>query len=118
MTELASADISGLNALGHAIRLFKEMGPTISASTIETFCLIATREGRGISECARLAGVPFMNMSRQIADLGARNRYNGPGAGLIEKRAGRDERESTCYLTPKGRAFAKRISLAVTARAA
>jgi len=29
MSELSDADISGLNALGHALRLFKEIAPNI-----------------------------------------------------------------------------------------
>lgn len=109
MSELSSADISGLNALGHALRLFKEIAPNIPASAVEAFIMVACREGKSISAYARQAGVQFNHIARQIADLSRIDRHNRPGLDFLEKRPGQ-EREALVYLTPRGREFARKLA--------
>ena len=110
MSELSDADISGLNALGHALRLFKEIAPNIPASAVEAFIMIATRQGKSISAYARQANVQFNHIARQVADLSRMDRNNRPGLDFVEKRAGQNEREVLLYLTPRGREFARKLA--------
>src|SRR5258708_5160914 len=115
MTELTDTDISSLNGLAHALRLFNELGR--ASISVSMFCLIATHEGFSVTDYSRRAGIQFNLAGRQIADLSHVDRNGSPGLGFIEKRIG-NGREVCCYLTVRGRAFAKRVALAVGSRAA
>jgi DNA-binding MarR family transcriptional regulator len=112
--DLSDSEILSLKALGHAVRLFKESTSSpIQATGIGIFCAIAGREGRNVEAYRKLVGINFNLAGRLIADLSDRNRYGSHGAGLVEKRIGDDQRESVCFLTVKGKAFAKRVAAAI-----
>jgi DNA-binding MarR family transcriptional regulator len=96
---------AALNSLAPAIQPFRDISKTsIPASGIAAFCLIAMREGRSMSDCARVSGVGQMAMSRTVQDMLAVNRYGGIGLGLVEQRSGlHNGRSVTVHLTAKGR---------------
>lgn len=111
MSDLSNTEISSLRALGHAVRLFKDLTDApIPAAGISIFCAIASREGHSIESHRKLVGLNFNQAGKIIQDLSERNRYGSQGLGLVEKRVGDNHREMACYLTPKGKAFAKRVA--------
>ena len=61
---------------------FRSLNPTMSIQVAHTFILVAMHEGKSITEIATLAGFRFPTVSRNILDLGVRNRKREPGLGL------------------------------------
>ena len=53
---------------------------------VNTFLLVANKEGRSVTELAKAAGIHNSKMSRQLADLFDTNRYGAPGLELIVQR--------------------------------
>jgi DNA-binding MarR family transcriptional regulator len=113
--QLTDDEIARLKSLGIAVQMFKTLANTsIPASTVAMFTAIATKEGRSVRDYANYVLMSHLNAGRTIADLSELNRYNGEGLGLILKTPGHDQREAQCRLTPKGRAFARRLANAIS----
>jgi DNA-binding MarR family transcriptional regulator len=81
------------------------------ARQIQTFLLVAEKEGLSVADYAKKAGMSPTTMSRNLLDMGERDRNGEEGAGLVE---GRDNilnrRERVYHLTPKGRALLASIT--------
>jgi DNA-binding MarR family transcriptional regulator len=108
-------DQAALSILAAGLRPFKEMGTASKSSfpisLVSAFMLVATHEGRTVSELARTAGVHLPKMSRQLADLSDVNRYGAPGLGLIEQRVDiQDNRFMRSRLTVKGQSLVRQIA--------
>ena len=90
-------------ALLAAIRAFMRERGDMPAQYIQTFLLVATEPGLGVSEYALRAGVSKSVMSRHILDLGVRHRSGEPGLGLLyTKQNPMNLRAHEVFLTDKG----------------
>jgi DNA-binding MarR family transcriptional regulator len=87
-----------------ALEAFLRLKGTMPARQIQAVLLVAEHEGLSVSDYASKAGVSPTTMSRNLLDVGERDRHYAEGLGLIE---GRDNlmnrREKVYHLTPKGR---------------
>jgi DNA-binding MarR family transcriptional regulator len=118
---IADEDRSALSTLAATLRPFRELASAsqthMPISLVATFLLVATKEGRTVSELAKAAGITLAKMSRQLADLSDVNRYGAAGLGLIEQRVEiHDRRFMRSRLTEKGRALVRQIANAVRGR--
>lgn len=83
---------------------FLALNPRMPARAIETFWMVADKEGLSVDDYARRVGCSPTTMSRFLLDLGERDRKGDPGAGLVEGKPNvLDRRETLYHLTPKGR---------------
>lgn len=83
------------------------------ARCIQAFLLVAEKEGLSVGEYARRANLSPTTMSRNLLDMGERDRNYEDGAGLIESRENiLNRREKLYSLTPKGRALLASITKA------
>jgi DNA-binding MarR family transcriptional regulator len=79
---------------------------TLPARAIQAFLLVAQKEGLSVGEYAKRAGLSPTTMSRNLLDMGERDRNYEEGAGLVEgKENVLNRREKLYSLTPKGRAL-------------
>jgi DNA-binding MarR family transcriptional regulator len=85
---------------------------TLPARAIQAFLLVAQKEGLSVGEYAKRAGLSPTSMSRNLLDMGERDRNFEEGAGLVEgKENVLNRREKLYSLTPKGRALLASIVL-------
>jgi DNA-binding MarR family transcriptional regulator len=93
---------------------FFRIRATMPARQIQAFLLVAEKEGMSVADYAKKASISPTTMSRNLLDMGERDRRNEDGAGLVE---GRDNilnrRERVYHLTPKGRALLASITARV-----
>jgi DNA-binding MarR family transcriptional regulator len=83
----------------------------ITLHTLETFLAVAEDEGLTVTEYARKLQTSLNTVSRQLLDLGIRNRKKEPGWNLVEPtRDPMNLRSKPYRLTPKGRALASKIA--------
>lgn len=76
------------------------------AQYIVAFLMVATKEGRGVVDYAKQAGVSVSVMSRHLLDIGERNRHMEKGYGLVTYQPNPLElRKHEYFLTDKGRAL-------------
>lgn len=108
--QLPDQDATAVNALLRAIDPFFQMSGVISARSVQAFLLVASNEGAPVQEYARKAQMSASTMSRNLLDIGDRNRRGQPGYGLV---AGRDNLENRrlkeYHLTDKGRSLIRKI---------
>ena len=85
---------------------FFRIRDTMPARCIQAFLLVAEKEGLSVGEYAKRAGLSPTTMSRNLLDMGERDRNYEEGAGLVEgKENVLNRREKVHRLTPKGRAL-------------
>ena len=90
---------------------FFRQRPTIPARCVQAFFLVAEKEGLPITEYAKRAGISPTTMSRNLIDMGERDRNHEEGPGLVESHENIMNRRETLYrLTPKGRALLASIT--------
>jgi DNA-binding MarR family transcriptional regulator len=93
-----------------ALDPFFELRGTMPARAIQAFLIVADKPGLSVGEYARIARCSPTTMSRNLLDLGERDRVGNEGHGLVE---GRDNlanlREKVYRLTPNGEQFLTRI---------
>ena len=90
---------------------FFRLRPTIPARCVQAFFLVAEKEGLAITEYGKRAGMSLTTMSRNLIDLGERDRKHEEGPGLVESHENIMNRRETLYrLTPKGRALLASIT--------
>ena len=84
---------------------FFRLRPTIPARCVQAFFLVAEKEGLPINEYAKRGDLSPITMSRNLIDMGERDRNHEEGPGLVESHENILNRRETLYrLTPKGRA--------------
>lgn len=102
-----------INQMLKSLDPFFKLRTTMPARCVQAYLLVAQKEGLSVSELAKKADLPITTMSRNLLDMGDRNRYFEEGAGLVE---GKDNifnrREKLYSLTPKGRALLASITKA------
>ena len=85
--------------------------PTIPARCVQAFFLVAEKEGLSVAEYAKRAGISPTTMSRNLIDMGERDRNHEEGPGLVESHENiMNRRESLYRMTTKGRALLASIT--------
>jgi DNA-binding MarR family transcriptional regulator len=93
---------------------FFRLRPTIPARCVQAFFLVAEKEGLAINEYAKRGDLSALTMSRNLIDMGERDRNSEEGPGLVESHENIMNRRETLYrLTPKGRALLAAITRAL-----
>jgi DNA-binding MarR family transcriptional regulator len=88
--------------------------PTIPARCVQAFFLVAQKEELSITEYAKRGGLSATSMSRNLIDMGERDRNLNDGPGLVEKYENiMNRREHLYRLTLKGRALLAAITKAL-----
>lgn len=86
----------------------------ITMHTVETFLAVAEEEGLNVTEYARKMGASLNTVSRQLLDLGIRNRKGEPGWNLVVPVTDPMDLRSKSYrLTSEGRELVKKIAAIV-----
>jgi len=102
----SEAQVSFIRTMLATLDPFFRIRTAIPARCVQAFFLVAEKEGLSVAEYAKRAGMSPTTMSRNLLDLGERDRKFEEGAGLVE---GRDNvlnlREKIYTLSPKGRAL-------------
>ena len=100
-----------INQLLHTLDPFFRIRGTMPARHVQAYLLVAQKEGQTVTELAKKADMPVTTMSRNLLDMGDRNRYFEEGAGLVEGQDNPLNRRERLYsLTPKGRALLASIT--------
>ena len=90
---------------------FFRLRPTIPARCVQAFFLVAEKEGWPINEYAKRGDLSPITMSRNLIDMGERDRNHEDGPGLVESHENiMNRRETLIRLTPKGRALLASIT--------
>ena len=90
---------------------FFRLRPTIPARCVQAFFLVAEKEGLPINEYAKRGYLSPITMSRNLIDMGERDRNHEEGPGLVESHENiMNRRETLIRLTPKGRALLASIT--------
>lgn len=89
---------------------FRAVNPTMSIQVVHTLVLVALHEGSSLVEIGRISGFKMATISRNLLDLGTRNRNREPGFGLVETQTDPMElRKKKVTLTPKGRELLRQV---------
>lgn len=103
--QLQPSEVQAINILLDAMNPFFQM----SVRNVQTFLLVAQNEGAPVQEYARRARITAATMSRNLLDIGERNRKGQPGYGLVSGREALDRRLKEYFLTEKGRGLVRKI---------
>ena len=109
---MASASPSPeLRKLYRALRIVRTaIDPLVPTQMVQAFLAVALTEGHTLTEIAEVLGTNISTASRQLLDLGERNRRMEPGYQLVESRADPMNLRTNRYtLSPKGRMLAKEL---------
>lgn len=101
---LTDEERAAARALRLAIEPFYQMRPNVPLSYLRTFLLIAEEEGLGVADYAEQANIAPSVMTRNMLDIGERNRHKEEGMNLIvTERDPFDLRKHNTRVTPKGK---------------
>lgn len=92
---------------------FRELDPDIQFSVAQVFLMIARAgdEGVSLTDIADKANLGLSSVSRHVAALGKINRHHEEGLGLVQTHEDpMERRRRLCTLTPKGRAFLRKLT--------
>lgn len=93
------------NFLG-ALEPFFRLKGTLPTRCIQAFLLVAEEEGQSVNGYARRANMSMRTMSRNLLDIGERNRHMEEGFCLVVGRPNpMNLREKVYFLTDKGHAL-------------
>jgi DNA-binding MarR family transcriptional regulator len=88
--------------------------PNVPTQMVRAFLTVGLNEGKTLSEIAEILGTNISTASRQLLDLGDRNRKMEPGYELINRQADpMNLRVNRYTLTPKGRHLFKELAAIV-----
>lgn len=107
---LSGEDAKLLHKVSLLMTAFRNVNPTMSIQVCHTLALIAIHEGVSLVELGRISGFKMSTISRNILDLGTRNRKREPGYGLVETVTDPMElRKKKILLTSKGRELIRQV---------
>ena len=99
-----------LNKLGIILTTLRGINPTMSVQVAHTLLLVALNPGASLTELCTSSGFKLSTMSRNLMDLGVRNRKREPGLGLVVSVIDDEElRKKQVNLTPKGEMLIKQL---------
>lgn len=103
-------DRKALQRLYYALDEIKGIAAHMPVGQIMALLLVAVHENKPMKDLAAIADTNISTISRQLIDLGARNRRMEPGYGLIEQRQNpMNLRENRYSLTLKGNHLIKGV---------
>lgn len=101
--DLAQGLLSGVNA-------FLKIRERMPLRCVQAFLAVALHPGESVTELSRLCDLNVNTMSRNLRDIGERDRWGGAGSGLVVGKSNpQDARERAYYLTPAGEAMLRKI---------
>ena len=114
MANRTEAQLALISQLLTSLDPFFRIRGTMPARHVQAYLLVAQKEGQSVTELAKRADMPVTTMSRNLLDMGERNRYFEEGDGLL---IGEDNplnrRERLYSLSHKGRALLAAITKGV-----
>lgn len=102
----------GIKRLERALRQVRTaIDPTVPTQLVQAFLAVGLHEGQTLTELADLLGTNISTASRQLLDLGERNRKMEPGYGLVDRKVDpMNLRVNRYTLTPKGRLLIRELA--------
>ena len=101
--KLPEEEISLVRNLLGALEPFFDLKGTLPTRCVQALLLVAEEEGLSVNEYARRANMSMSTMSRNLLDIGERNRRMEEGFGLVQARNNpMNLREKEYYLTDVG----------------
>lgn len=103
---------AGIKRLERALRQVRTaIDPTVPTQLVQAFLAVGLNEGQTLTELADLLGTNISTASRQLLDLGERNRKMEPGYGLVDRKVDpMNLRVNRYTLTPKGRLLIRELA--------
>jgi len=97
-------------ALLLALEPFRNARHAIPLSYVITFLQVAAEKGLSVSDYAAEVGISPTVMTRNLLDVGDRNRHKEAGLGWITQERDRfDLRRNTARVTPSGRTVVRKM---------
>lgn len=105
-------DIKAAQRLNRALRRARmAIDPNVPSQMLQAFLEVGLNEGKTLSELAEGLGTNLSTASRQLLDLGERNRKLEAGYGLVERKQDpMNLRVNRYCLTPKGKLLMKELT--------
>ncbi len=115
---LGEEEREAARALFLALKPFRDINPSMPLSYVTAALLVAIEEGKGVAEYARKINISPTVMTRNLLDIGERNRRREEGYGLVtQERDVFDLRKHNAKVTPKGKALLHKVMAALSAAA-
>lgn len=103
---LSEEERAAARTLFLALKPFRDVNPSMPLSYITAMLLVAMEEGKAVSEYAAKVNISPTVMTRNLLDIGDRNRQREEGYGLItQERDIYDLRKHNAKITAKGKAL-------------
>jgi DNA-binding MarR family transcriptional regulator len=107
---LSDEERAAARTLFLALKPFRDVNPSIPLSYITAMLLVAIDEGRAVSDYASKVNISPTVMTRNLLDIGDRNRQREEGYGLItSERDLYDLRKHNAKITAKGKALVHHV---------
>lgn len=111
---LTAEEREAFRALYLALKPFRDINPSMPLSYVTALLLVGMDEGKGVTEYASKVNISPTVMTRNLLDIGDRNRQKGEGYGLVtQERDLFDLRKHNARITPKDKAFANHVAAAL-----
>jgi DNA-binding MarR family transcriptional regulator len=109
---ISDADFVAVKKLERALRQVRAaIDPLVPTQVVQAFLAVATNEGKTLSELSEILGTNLSTASRQLLDLGDRNRKMEQGYMLIDRKSDPMNLRINRYtLTPKGKLLFKQLA--------
>jgi DNA-binding MarR family transcriptional regulator len=112
---LSEEERAAFKALYLALKPFRDLNPSMPLSYITAMLLVGMEEGKGVTEYAAKVNISPTVMTRNLLDIGDRNRQREAGLGLITaERDLFDLRKHNAKVTPKGKALAHHVAMVLS----
>jgi DNA-binding MarR family transcriptional regulator len=111
---LSDEERAAVEALYVALKPFRDLNPSMPLSYITAMLLVGMEEGKGVAEYAAKINISPTVMTRNLLDIGDRNRQREEGYGLVtQQRDLFDLRKHNAKVTPKGKALVHEVMIAL-----
>src|SRR5262245_35304089 len=102
-------DLVRVRGLLRVCELFLDFNGRFPLRCVQAFLSVAQSPGQSASDYARQVGLSPSTMSRQLLDIGERNRWMQEGFGLVARANPHKERNAEYYLTDKGEKLLRKV---------
>jgi DNA-binding MarR family transcriptional regulator len=109
--------LAQVRGLLNACDAFLALNGRIPLRCVQAFLAVALRPGQSVGDYARACRLSTSTMSRNLLDIGERNRTGEEGYGLVRGRENpNNRRECEYYLTERGTTFLTKVLTLLTPR--
>lgn len=104
--------LAALRTINEVVTILRTaVSPVATLASVQTYLTLAINEGKSLTEISKVMHQTVATTSRNMLDLGDRNRRKEPGYGLVKSEQNPMELRSNMYsLSPKGRMLADQIA--------